>query len=112
MFWKMFPQDNEIDSEVEQKQIRSPSMRLRFGRRNDPMMSLYNEARLILLFSFTLLAFLTFLVVALLVVQENMLYGNEPLTRKAQRTPSVRLRFGKRGDSLLENEVRISSFSL
>jgi hypothetical protein len=34
-----------------------------------------------------------------------MLYGNEPLSRKTQRTPSVRLRFGKR-DSGLDNEVR------
>lgn len=37
-----------------------------------------------------------------------MLYGNEPLNRKAQRTPAVRLRFGKRDSSLLENEVRDS----
>lgn len=42
--------------------------------------------------------------------QENMLYGNEPLTRKSQRTPSVRLRFGKRDPSLLENEVRKLKF--
>ena len=34
-----------------------------------------------------------------------MLYGNEPLSRKAQRTPSVRLRFGKRDSSMLDNEV-------
>lgn len=33
------------------------------------------------------------------------MFGNEPLARKTQRTPAVRLRFGKR-DSLLENEVR------
>ena len=32
--------------------------------------------------------------------------AEEPLRRKAQRTPSVRLRFGKREDpSVLENEV-------
>lgn len=36
-------QVNEIDNEIEQKSIRSPSMRLRFGRRNDPLMSLLNE---------------------------------------------------------------------
>lgn len=36
-------QENDIEDEVEQKPIRSPSMRLRFGRRNDPMMSLFNE---------------------------------------------------------------------
>lgn len=30
---------------MEQKPIRSPSMRLRFGRRNDPMMSLFNEVK-------------------------------------------------------------------
>lgn len=36
-------QESEIDNEVEQKSIRSPSMRLRFGRRSDPMMSLFNE---------------------------------------------------------------------
>lgn len=35
-------QDNQIDNEVDQKPIRSPSMRLRFGRR-DPMMPLFNE---------------------------------------------------------------------
>jgi hypothetical protein len=34
------------------------------------------------------------------------MYGNEPLTRKTQRTPSVRLRFGKRDSSFLQNEVR------
>ena len=38
-------QDNEIENEIEQKSIRSPSMRLRFGRRNDPLMSLYNEVQ-------------------------------------------------------------------
>ncbi|CRK94231.1 CLUMA_CG007746, isoform A [Clunio marinus] len=75
----LIKRENEIDNEVDQKPIRSPSMRLRFGRRNDPAMSLFNE--------------------------EAMLYGNEPLTRKAQRTPSVRLRFGKRDSSLYDNEM-------
>lgn len=39
-------QENEIDNEIEQKSIRSPSMRLRFGRRNDPMMPLFNEVNI------------------------------------------------------------------
>lgn len=40
-------QDNEIEDEIEQKAIRSPSMRLRFGRRNDPMVSLLNEVNIL-----------------------------------------------------------------
>lgn len=45
LYFSIFKQENEIDNEVEQKPIRSPSLRLRFGKRfgNDPMMSLFNE---------------------------------------------------------------------
>lgn len=35
------------------------------------------------------------------------LYADEPLRRKAQRTPSVRLRFGRSDPTLQENEVKI-----
>jgi hypothetical protein len=94
-------QENEIDAEAEQK--RSPSMRLRFGRRNDPFMSLLNEVGAAAACNFAQLDALFALSIH---QQEAMLYGNEPLSRKAQRTPSVRLRFGKRSDAtMLENEV-------
>lgn len=43
--WNFHLQYNEIENEVEQKPIRSPSLRLRFGRRSDPLMSLFNEVK-------------------------------------------------------------------
>lgn len=38
-------QDNYIENEIQSKPIRSPSMRLRFGRRSDPMMPILFEVK-------------------------------------------------------------------
>ncbi|KAG5675234.1 hypothetical protein PVAND_005155 [Polypedilum vanderplanki] len=99
---------------MERKGVRSPSMRLRFGRRSDPDVPLIGRENEIdmeneqkrspsmrLRFgrrNDPLMSLLN---------EEAMFYNDETLTRKAQRTPSVRLRFGKRSDAtMLENEAQ------
>lgn len=91
-------QENEIENEIEQKAIRSPSMRLRFGRRSDS--GFYNDVSVCVWLP------CNYLSIFFTRNQEPLLFANEPLSRKAQRTPSVRFRFGKRDSPMLDNEVR------
>ncbi|CAG9798408.1 unnamed protein product [Chironomus riparius] len=101
-----------LDHTMERKGVRSPSMRLRFGRRSDPDVPLRDneidneiEQKSIRSPSMRLRFGRRNDPLMSLLNEEAMLYGNEPLSRKAQRTPSVRLRFGKRDSSMLDNEV-------
>ncbi|CAO1318355.1 unnamed protein product [Diamesa serratosioi] len=96
-----------LEHQMERKAVRSPSLRLRFGRRSDPDVLLRdneidNEVEQKPIRSPSLR------------LRFGKRFGNDPmmslfnedmLTRKAQRAPSVRLRFGRSDPSLRDNEL-------
>ncbi|CAO1362896.1 unnamed protein product [Diamesa hyperborea] len=117
-----------LEHQMERKAVRSPSLRLRFGRRSDPDVLLR-----VTISRHNYLSFISF--VYFIFKQDNEIdneveqkpirspslrlrfgkrFGNDPmmslfnedmLARKAQRAPSVRLRFGRSDPSLRDNEL-------
>lgn len=89
-----------LEHTMERKAVRSPSMRLRFGRRSDPDVPLITRVRLI-----RCLWLATHSSRVSILSQENEI-ENE-IEQKAIRSPSMRLRFGRRSDSGFYNDVSV-----
>jgi len=89
------------DHQVERKAVRSPSLRLRFGRRSDP--SFVGDKR-------APSTRLRWGKRDMGVFNENA-FAQDSLRRLAQRSPSVRLRFGRSDPLLAQNdEIRHDGF--
>jgi hypothetical protein len=103
-----------LDHAMQRKAVRSPSLRLRFGRRSDPDMPLRNfneieneiEQKSIRSPSLRLrFGRRSDPLMSLFNDNFQNFLSDEPLRRKAQRAPSVRLRFGRSDPTLQEDEI-------
>lgn len=104
-------EEKRFFQEVNQKPIRSPSLRLRFGRRSDPMMPVRPEVYKYYFEWFCLENVYNFVVVSFTQEYDYENFAdelNEQRDEMEKRVPSVRLRWGRSSfpepNELIEND--------